>query len=367
VAGVLAWCEASVRELPAGHRPAPLPFDARPPRSGEVVVLGAAGFIGRHTLRALLAGGSPVTAAVRRAPALPEDLAAAARSGALRLVRADLGAADELRAAVRGAKVVLHLATGAGGTWEEIERAMVGGTRALAEAARAEGVARLVYVSSIAALYLGPDCGRALVDDGDPADPRPEDRAPYARGKILAERALAEAGRAGLAVTIVRPGVVVGADAPFQHSGIGLWVRDNHCVGWGHGERALPLVLVEDVADALARLASHSGPDFDGRALNLATRVPLGARELVQHFARRTGRSVHFHPRSLALSQAFEIGKWLVKRAGGRRDAFPSWRDLKSRSLWPAFACRGARETLGWHPCEETGEFLRRLLPDRPA
>jgi hypothetical protein len=74
---------------------------------------------------------------------------------------------------------------------------------------------------------------------------------------------------------------------------------------------------------------------------------------------------MYFHPRALALSQAMELGKWLVKRAGGRRDALPSYRDLKSRSLWPEFACRNARELLGWRPCEERDEFLRRLFAER--
>jgi predicted dehydrogenase/nucleoside-diphosphate-sugar epimerase len=368
VAAVLAWCEACVRELPSARRAPALAFEARAPRAGEVVVLGANGFIGRHTLRALLARGVPLTAAVRRTGGFPEDLERAARAGELRLVPADLGDPGALRAAVRGARVVLHLATGGGASWEDLQRAMVGGTRALAEACLDAKVERLVYVSSIAALYLGPDCGAGVLEDTAPVDPRPAARALYARGKIAAEAELEKlAKEQGLAYVIARPGVVLGAEAPFQHSGLGLWVRDNHCVGWGPGERPLPLVLVEDVADALARLVEFRGRELDGRALNLAARVPLGAHALVEHIARHTQRDVHFHPRALAFSQLAEIGKWLVKRAGGRSDAFPSYRDLKSRSLWPALACRGAREVLGWRPCEEPGEFLRRLFPDGPA
>jgi nucleoside-diphosphate-sugar epimerase len=281
----------------------------------------------------------------------------------LRLVRADLAEPTSLARAIRGARAVLHLATGGGASWEDVLRDMVHGTRTLAEACVSERVERLVYVSSIAALYLGPDRGKDLVDDGDPLDPRPAARALYARGKVAAEQELQRlAKERGLALTIARPGVVLGADAPFQHSGLGLWVRDNQCVGWGPGARALPLVLVEDVADALARLAAFPGHELDGRALNLATRVPLTAAELVHEFAHRSGRDVHFHPRALAFSQLLEIGKWLVKKAGGRRDAFPSYRDLKSRSLHPTFSARLARETLGWKPCEERGEFLRRLF-----
>jgi hypothetical protein len=58
-----------------------------------------------------------------------------------------------------------------------------------------------------------------------------------------------------------------------------------------------------------------------------------------------------------------EIGKWLVKKAGGRRDAeFPSWRDLKSRSLAPAVPSRRAREVLGWRPVEDREAFLDRAI-----
>ena len=364
---VLEWCEAAVRELPASlPRPA-LRSEPRPARAGEIVVLGASGFIGRHTLRALLARGLSATAGLRKPENLGAELGDAVRDGRLRLAHVDLSDAAGLAEAVRGARVVIHLATGGASTWEGLERTMVGGTRALAEACLELGTERLVYVSTIAALYLGPDCGTAVLEDGTATDPEPEARALYARGKIAAERELLRLHRErGLPVTIVRPGVVLGADAPLQHSGIGLWVRDNQCVGWGLGDRPLPLVLAQDVAEALALLAVHRGHGLDGRALNLAARVPLTAAELVAELARRTGRDFHFHPRSLVLSQALEIGKWLVKRAGGRSDAFPSYRDLKSRSLYPALACSSARDELGWRPCEEREEFLRRLLPPTP-
>ncbi len=365
----LEWCEAAAAHLPRARARAPLAESTQPPRTREIVVLGANGLIGRRTVDALLARGLPVTAVVRRLEGLPETLESAARSGQLRLRRASLGDADALRRALSGAETVLHLATGGGSSWEEIERSMVAGTRRAAEIAlQAKPAARFVFVSSTAALYLGRDAGEELGDDAAP-DPRPERRALYARGKIEAERALRELERArGLRLTIVRPAVVLGKGAPFQHSGIGLWVRDNHCVGWGRGDRALPIVLVEDVADALARLVAHQGRELDGKALQLASRSELSARGLVQAFAHAGGRDVHFHPRPLVLSQAFEIGKWLVKRIGGRREPFPSWRDLKSRAMHPRLSCETAREVLGWQPCDSGTEILARLFgPERQS
>jgi len=368
---VLEWCEAvlaDVAEPPLPAEPRAPADTQRPPRPNEVCVLGGTGFIGRPTLRALAASGAPVTALVRRTRGLPPELAAPPAPGAApaRLVPGRLEDPVSLAAAVRGARTVLHLATGGGSTWEDVERAMVRGTEALARACLEAGVERLVFVSSTAALYLGRDCGVAVLEDEVGPDPRPEERAPYARGKIEAERALVRIARAeGLRVTIVRPAIVMGPGAPLQHSGLGLWVRDNHCVGWGLGRRPVPLVLVDDVADALARVALHEGPELDGKALNLSTRSGLTPRRVVAAFAAATGRALHFHPRPLELSQAMEVGKWVVKRIGRRRDAFPSWRDLKSREMRPELACRTARDVLGWRPCDDPEELLRRVLAGR--
>jgi nucleoside-diphosphate-sugar epimerase len=165
--------------------------------------------------------------------------------------------------------------------------------------------------------------------------------------------------------------VVLGPDTPLQHAGLGLWVRDNHCVGWGPGDQPLPVVDVEDVADALVRLALFPGRGLDGRALNLCSQAPLSAREIVEEMRRATGRSLHFHPRPLWLSQAMEIGKWMVKKLGRRPGTvFPSYRDLKTRALVPRFSCRTAREVLGWRPVEDREAFLdrtvRALAPPTP-
>jgi len=374
-ARVLRWCEAAVAELPSAAAPASgaaerwQPPEPGEPRSGEVVVLGATGFIGKRTVARLLAEGRPVTAVVRRTHSLPGVLVEGADSGQLRLVRGSLEDADALARALRGADVVLHLATGGGARWEDFERSMVGGTRAVARAAHEAGARRLVFVSSTAALYLGRDGGAAEIADGGGPDPRPEARPLYARGKIAAEHALTELAReTGLAVTIVRPGIVLGEGTPMQHSGLGLWVRDNHCVGWGPGTHPLPVVWVDDVADALCRLAAYPGTDLDGQALNLCSRAPLSARELVDELRRTSGRDLHFHPRSLWLSQAMEIGKWIVKRAGGRRDApFPSWRDLKSRAMVPPVLADLARERLGWKPVEDREGFLDAAIRGRRA
>jgi len=356
---VLRWCEAATSWVePNPPSAAALP-EPGPVRKGEVVLLGGTGFIGKRVIAKLLECGVPVTAVVRRAHSLPPFLLDAARDGRVRLVRGSLEDPGSLGPALAGARCVLQLATGNGSSWEAVERAMVRGSVAVAEQCLAHKVERFLFVSTIAALYLGGREPQARTDSPD-SDPQPEGRSLYARGKIATERALLDLHRSrALPLVILRPGIVVGRGTALQHSGLGLWVRDNHCVGWGHGDTPLPLVWVDDVAEALVLAALHDGPELHGRALNLAANVPLTARETVEELRRASGRALHFHPRGLALSQTMEIGKWLVKKAGRRKDAaFPSYRDLASRALTVRLASDLARTLLGWKPVEERERFL---------
>ncbi len=367
-AQVLEWCEAATAGIAEGPAAPAVTGTTEPARPGEILVLGASGFIGRPTVAALLEADRPVTALVRSTACLPPVLVEGAASGRVRIVEGDLNDADSLGRAVTGIETVIHLATGGGDTWAEVERAMVRGSESLARAAHAAGVKRFIYVSSVAALYLGHDAKSRLIEDDEPLDPQPDARPVYARGKMAAEEALLALHREeGLGLVIVRPGVVLGTDTPMQHSGIGLWVRDNHCVGWGLGDNHLPLVWVDDVADALCAAASHEGNGLHGHTLNLCARVPLSGQEVVARLRETTGRDLHFHPRSLAVSQAMEIGKWVVKVVGRKKAPFPSWRDLKSRALVPPFSSRTARETLGWEPCEDADEFMARITGQPPA
>lgn len=361
-AAVLEWVECAASAAPAAQGESELPAPG-PARAGETLVLGATGFIGKRTVAKLLEAGTPVTIVARRSHSLPAELRSAIESGRVRFFRGSLEDSAALQRAMQGAACVIQLATGGGDTWEKVERSMVRGSAAMAEAASSVGVRRFVYVSTIAALYTGPQAGQSIPDSLE-TDPHPAARPLYSRGKIAAEKELLRiAGERGLALTIVRPGVVVGRGTPMQHSGYGLWTRDNQCIGWGGGDTPVPLIWVDDVADALARLARYAPSDLDGKALNLCARTTLNARELVAELAAHTGRPLEFHSRPLALSQAMEIGKWIVKKLGRRKGVeFPSWRDLKARSLCVPFDSDLARTKLGWKPLEEREALLNAAI-----
>jgi predicted dehydrogenase/nucleoside-diphosphate-sugar epimerase len=325
-----------------------------PARSGspDVAVLGGTGFIGRALVKRLVASGRRVAVLARNTDNLPAVFADAKVS----VVPGSIGVAEDVVRAVDRAPQVVNLAHGGGGEdAAAVERAMVGGAATVAQAVHRLGVGQLVHVGSIAALYLGD--AAATITGRTPVDPRYEERADYSRAKALADlRLLALHRECGLPVTILRPGLVIGEGASPFHSGVGFLNRETHVLGWNAGTNPLPFVLVEDVAAAIA--AALERDDLAGLAFNLVGDVRPSAREYVKELGAALGRPIRYYPQSVERLFAIDIGKWMVKRAIGRRSRFPSYRDLRSRGLLARFDCTDAKERLGWSPVSERAVFI---------
>ena len=346
-------CERIGAATPAG-RPRPQATMVRADEAAaDVLLLGGTGFLGRHLVEALLAAGLKVAVMARQ----PAGLAAGFAHDRVQVIRGDANDPVAVAAAVDRAGTVVHLAPGGGTSWAEIERRMVGGARLVADCCRASR-RPLIFTSSIAALYLG-DPGATATATTAP-DPAPERRADYARGKVESERVLRAAAEAGLALAIVRPGVVVGAGTSPFHSGIGLFNCETHCLGWNAGRNPLPLVLVEDVAAAMARLCT----DGVGRiaTANLVGDVRVDARAYIAALGEATGRPLRYHPQSARWTAAVEAGKWGVKRIAGRRAPRTTWRDLRSRGLVTPFDTSAEKAALDWRPERDARRFFARAF-----
>ncbi|MEY4673190.1 MAG: hypothetical protein RL148_974 [Planctomycetota bacterium] len=323
-----------------------------PARPREVVVTGGTGTIGRRCVELLLAQGRPVTLVVRRPQLLPMHLATQCR-----VFCGDAGDPAVLGAALAGADSVLHLATCAGDDPSTAAQAMATAARTVGDACRAQGVRRLVFTSSTAALWLG-DAGTVRGDVGP--DPLPAHRPAYARGKIAAEQELAEQRTKGLETVVLRPAIVLAADGPKDHSGVGLWVRDNVCIGWGPGTTPLPLVLADDVASAC--VAALDAPAAANRSYNLAGGVQPTSREYAQLLAAHGNPAVRFVGQSFLSIWLQEGAKWLLKRCAGRRAELLRMRDLRSRAFLTRLDCEDATRDLGFAPVQDRAEFERRLF-----
>lgn len=168
-------------------------------------VTGATGFLGSHVARVLAEQGADLRL-LARANSNTKNIADLKAD----LVTGDLREPSSLPKLMAGCDAVFHVAADYR-LWvrdpEEMYRANVEGTRAVLEAARKNGVRRVVYTSSVATM--------GFTSTGEPADENsPVTLAnmigPYKRSKFMAEQVAVVAARAGLDVVIVNPTTPVG-------------------------------------------------------------------------------------------------------------------------------------------------------------
>ncbi|MEQ9103275.1 MAG: NAD-dependent epimerase/dehydratase family protein [Rhodothermales bacterium] len=300
-----------------------------------VFVTGGTGFVGSHLVEYLLASGATdVRCLVRKDPKWLTGLP-------VTIIRGDLDENDALDAGLKGVATVYHVAAlTRAPAYDAFRRANVDGTRRLLERVRAaDGVQRIVLVSSLAAV------GRADARVPDEAAPlRPVSM--YGRSKMEMEALVPEF--ADLPITVVRPPAVYGPRETdiftfFQTLSRGL------CPIVGAGtEPALSLVHVQDLVRGMA--AAAASPAAVGGTFFLGNRAPYSWGHIRDAAAAALGRRVLTLriPRAL-VRPVGAASEW----AGRLTGAYPPLnREKATEILEAATMCSSQRamETFGYAP-----------------
>ena len=246
----------------------------------HIVLLGGTGFVGRALCAELVsragAGGLRLVVPTRR---LAHGRAIQCLPG-MELVPADVHDDAQLARVLAGAHAVVNLVAILHGDEAAFSRVHVELPRRLAAACRAAGVQRLVHVSALGVASDAPSR--------------------YLRSKAAGEQVLRDAG---LALTLLRPSVIFGAEDRLLNLFAALQAIAPFVPLGGASSRFQP-VWVNDVARAIATCLER--PDTVGRTYECAGPHTLTLAELVRLAGRLAGhpRPVIGLPEGLARLQA---------------------------------------------------------------
>jgi NADH dehydrogenase len=256
-----------------------------------VTVFGGSGFIGTQAVRQLAKAGWRIRVAVRN-PNLGYNMRLHGDVGQIDVVQANVRNAASCRRALEGALASVNLV----GVGREVGRnglqavnAM--GARTVAEAARAEGVTRVVQMSA-----LGAD---------------PNSDSTYARTKAEGEAAVREIYPDAV---VVRPSVVFGPEDDFFNRFAAMAGFLPALPLFGGGTTRFQPVFVGDVGKALAKSATLE--ECAGQTYELGGPATFTFRELMEMILAETGRRRILlplpHAAANAMGSAFDLVQGLM-------------------------------------------------------
>jgi uncharacterized protein YbjT (DUF2867 family) len=248
------------------------------------LIVGGAGFVGRHLVAALAARGARVTVPTRRRERAKHLI----MLPTVDVVEADLRDPAALAGLAAGCDAVVNLAGILHGP--DFKAAHVELAQAVVNACHSAGVKRLLHMSALGA---------------DPAAP-----SAYLRSKGVGERAVLAAD--DLEATVFRPSVIFGPDDRFLNLFAQLAALSPVLALAGPGARFQP-VYVGDVVKAM--LAALDSRESGAKRYDLCGPREYTLRELMEFVCAATGRKrlVIGLPDSLAYLQAWAMELMPVK------------------------------------------------------
>jgi NADH dehydrogenase len=211
---------------------------------------------------------------------------------AVSVVRTDVQDAGQLSALVRGHDAVVNLVAILHGNAHSFDHVHVQLPRLLAQVCADQGVRRLVHMSALGVDVNGPSM--------------------YLRSKAQGDAVLQEmAARHGLALTLLQPSVVFGADDRFINVFAQLQALAP-VVPLASAHATFQPVWVQDVAQALAH--ALVSPASHGQRYELVGPEVFSLAQLVQHAGQWAGHPRPIWPLPPALAQA---QAWLMEHLPG--------------------------------------------------
>ncbi len=321
----------------------------------KALVTGASGFTGSHLVKALEQRGDTVVGLVRKTSNCDR-----LKDTQVQLVYGDVGDRDALKTAMDGVDVVFHTAAYVElGVVDAVKMARVNvdGTRAVVETAKAAGVSKLVYCSTIG--IYGDTKGK-LINETYRRTQKGFSSA-YDRTKYDAQQIVDRAAQNGLHTISVMPSGIFGSDDPHFGPVMDAFLNGKLKV-WAGGDRITGIVHVDDLV-ALMLLAADNAAIGDHY---IASAGELSTREMFDFLSQETG-----------VPAPTEMPEWLVRIVGNVLNPVGhlfNWQPPISRERVHYIYDRcvrvdatKAREELGWQPRSVETTLRESLKRTKPA
>lgn len=300
----------------------------------RVLVTGASGFIGRPLVDALLRAGYAVRAVTRRPISFPQPVESQ--------IIPDLKNPIDWAPYLQDVNVVIHVAGLAHGyvtedKYSEFDQVNWLGTQQLAHAAKAAGVERFIYLSSVRA-QVGASAPH-LVRETD--EPQPTNY--YGRSKLAAEAAIVASG---VPFTIFRPVVVYGPNPKGNVRTLVRLAKTSLPLPVANLPSRRSLLGIDNLISAI--VFALNNPATTGEAYLIADPAPMTIGEILKVLRAKQRRQL------VTIGVPLVVIRLLL--------ALVDRNDLWLRFTGDLIVDTRKLQALGWRPVKDTVEGLAEVL-----
>lgn len=332
--------------------------------STQVLVTGAAGFVGSRVVATLLGlGFENVRCTVRRASdlSLLEAGIPANRTKYCQIVEANLLSREDCRRVAENVQLVYHLVAGRGKSFPSCFQGSVITTRNLLDSTLDSGLLkRFVNVSSFAVYSRFRAKRHSVWDETCPLEDNLEERCnAYAYGKLKQDELVQKyRERFGLPITTVRPGIVFG---PGKRAIPGFVGMDTFGFFMHLGRSGLlPLTYVDNCAEAIVLAGLVAGAE--GEVYNVVDDELPTSRSFLRLYKRQVSNMFSVPIPYRVAYELCRLWEWYAKRSRGqlppvfnRRECAFAWKGYTYSNL-------KLKESLGWQCRVPMREALERYF-----
>ncbi|MBA3872782.1 MAG: NAD(P)-dependent oxidoreductase [Anaerolineae bacterium] len=315
----------------------------------QVIVTGAAGFLGGALARRLATDGAFVKALARQ----PQKAGYINQQPNITIVEGDITDAQRMKEVIQGCSHIFHVAAALGGNYQKQYPINVDGTRNVMLAAAEAKVERVIHVSSIAVYgyhYNGDITENFQQKPG---------HVPYNITKAQGEAVVREVGaQHHLGYSIIRPAMIYGPRGNAWTATLFRIAKHNPTPFLGDGHGKVHPIYVDDLVDFMILSATH--PAAVGQAFNCSPDPAPTWRAFLGGYSRLAGHDSWLSIPPIIMRPIAPIVE-LFFTLRGEPQELPALVDFLQASK--TYKMTKARDLLGWQPKTELQTGIDNCVP----